>query len=211
MLEWRLPAWPTLPLSVLAGWLAWCMWRRQDWLTSRQGRGKLGGVRDWVVATPAQLLNTARDVLSALGCDPETAEEMAQHLVEANLLGVDSHGVVRLEQYAEQVDCGLVVPSGRPCLTRAPGGGCLVDGGGGFGIPALRVAVEAGLQLLAETEGGGAAVVGVVNCGHTGRLGQFVELAAERGALCILCGGGSRRCWRQVAPHGGAAGLHISY
>jgi len=47
----------------------------------------------------------------------------------------------------------------------------------------------------------------VINCGHTGRLGQFVEQAARKGALAILCGGGSRQCWPQVAPYGGAKGL----
>merc|ERR1712032_634869 len=40
-----------------------------------------------------------------------------------------------------------------------------------------------------------------------GRLGQFVEQAARKGTLAILCGGGSRRSWRQVAPYGGAKGL----
>ena len=49
--------------------------------------------------------------------------------------------------------------------------------------------------------------MGVVNCGHTGRLNDFVEQGAKEGALTIICGGGSRKCWRQVAPYGGARGM----
>ena len=60
---------------------------------------------------------------------------------------------------------------------------------------------------MKEPASGGVAVVGVVNCGHTGRLNHFVEQGAKAGALTIICGGGSRRCWRQVAPHGGARGM----
>ena len=45
---------------------------------------------------------------------------------------------------------------------------------------------------MREPTSGGVAVVGVVNCGHTGRLNQFVEQGANSGALTIICGGGSR-------------------
>ena len=46
-------------------------------------------------------------------------------------------------------------------------------------------------------------VVAVQNCGHTGRMGTYSETAAEAGMFSIICGGGRRQRWRQVAPHGG--------
>ena len=49
--------------------------------------------------------------------------------------------------------------------------------------------------------------MGVVNCGHTWRLNQFVEQGAKARALTIICGGGARKCWWQVAPFGGAKGM----
>jgi LDH2 family malate/lactate/ureidoglycolate dehydrogenase len=48
----------------------------------------------------------------------------------------------------------------------------------------------------------GVAAVGLTNVDHTGRLGAFVQRGAEAGCLTILFGGGSRRDWRQVVPHG---------
>jgi hypothetical protein len=50
----------------------------------------------------------------------------------------------------------------------------------------------------------GVAAVGLANVDHTGRLGAFVQRGAEAGCLTILFGGGLRRDWRQVVPHGGA-------
>ena len=69
------------------------------------------------------------------------------------------------------------------------------------------VLIMKAIELIREPDSGGVAVVGVVNCGHTGRLNDFVEEGAKAGALTIICGGGSRKCWRQVAPHGGARGI----
>ena len=68
------------------------------------------------------------------------------------------------------------------------------------------VLIMKAIEVIREPDTGGVAVVGVVNCGHTGRLNDFVEQGAKAGALTIICGGGSRKCWRQVAPHGGARG-----
>jgi len=168
---------------------------------------KLTGVHQWVRVDHKELVQFGIAVMRAIGCDDETAKEVSEHLVESNLQSVDSHGVVRLTQYTDQVRKGLLVAGGRPTERRTDGGAWLIDGNGGFGITALTVAIDKGLHLLKDPARGGVAAVGVINCGHTGRLGQFVEQAARKGALAILCGGGSRRCWPQVAPYGGAKGL----
>merc|ERR1711915_381355 len=82
----------------------------------------------------------------------------------------------------------------------------IVDGNDGFGITALKLGVEEGLKLLKADDSPGVVTIGVINCGHTGRLSDFVDAGARGGALTIICGGGSRKCWRQVAPYGGAIG-----
>ena len=50
-------------------------------------------------------------------------------------------------------------------------------------------------------------VVGVRNLGHTGRHGAYADNAADQGFLTICIGGGNRKNWRQVAPHGGIRGV----
>ncbi len=154
---------------------------------------------------PANVLKTfAQQFLVAMGCQASAAVEVAEHLVNAELCGVYSHGVFRLVQYANDARAGVFDPGGEPVLTCAGGGGPLVDGGNGFGMPALRLGVDHAVRLAGAT---GAAAVGIANVAHTGRLGEFVERAAREGCLCIVLGGGTRKNWRQVAPHGGAKGM----
>jgi uncharacterized oxidoreductase len=153
---------------------------------------------------PERLRAFAAACLSAYGCADATAASVADHLVEAEMRGFASHGVMRLSQYAEQARDGVFDPAGRPVLTQAAGGGALVDGGGGFGMPALDLAVdEAARQARRQTVG----VCGVTNVGHTGCLGIIVECAARAGLFALTFGGGTRHITPQVAAHGGAGAV----
>lgn len=138
--------------------------------------------------------------LAAMGCTDAIAREVAEHLVESDLRGVYSHGIFRIDQYADQARDGIYVPGAEPVLTEAEGGAPLVDGGNGFGIPALRLATDVAIERAKRD---GTSAVGVANVAHTGRIGAFAETAANAGCLAIILGGGSRAEWRQVAPFGG--------
>ncbi|MEX2518686.1 MAG: Ldh family oxidoreductase [Paracoccaceae bacterium] len=151
----------------------------------------------------AKLTGFAEGFLLALGSPADIAAEVAAHLVESDLCGVHSHGCVRLPQYLGHARTGSFDPKASPTLTMAEGGGPLVDGRGGFGMPACRMAT-AEAASLARSQGAGA--VGVANVGHTGRMGAFADQGAALGCLTFITGGGGRREWKQVAPYGGAKG-----
>ncbi len=154
---------------------------------------------------PAPVLERfGTEVMAAIGCGRRIAAEIARHLVDADLCGIYSHGVFRLDWYAERAQAGRFDPAGEPRLVSAEGGGALVDGGAGLGMPALSLATDVAIERARRD---GVAAVGVANVDHTGRLGAFVQRGAEAGCLTILFGGGSRRDWRQVVPHGGARAL----
>lgn len=156
------------------------------------------------VFSPADLTALARRALMAIGCDDDVAEMVADHLVEADARGFASHGVVRITQYAAQARDGVFDPAGRAHLTTAPGGAALVDGGRGFGMPALRLAVDAaGRQARAQTVG----ACGVSNVGHTGCLGIILEKAADGGHFALTFGGGTRHITPQVVAHGGTGAV----
>lgn len=150
------------------------------------------------------LLAFAQPYLEAMGCTPGVASEVAEHLVEADLAGVYSHGVFRLEQYLSEAEKGVFDPAGQSRLTKAEGGGPLVDGGKGFGMPAMRLATEEAIRRAGD---GGAAAIGVCNVAHTGRIGAFAEQAAKAECFCIIAGGAGRREWRQVTPFGGSKAI----
>ena len=75
-----------------------------------------------------------------------------------------------------------------------------VDGRRGIGIVAMARATEA---LIEEAGRRGLAAAGIVNCGHSGRMGAYGERAAEAGFLGLSFGGGGRRQWGNVVPFGG--------
>ena len=142
-------------------------------------------------------------ILSGVGCPSDTARQVAEHLVESDLSGVESHGVMRVLQYVEQFRGGYMDAQGRPSVVTHDRYD-EVDGGGGIGIPAMHLAVAHSIRAV---EKHGIFALPIRNLGHTGRLGAFAETAADAACLMIIIGGGGRRQWRQVAPHGGRQAL----
>lgn len=146
--------------------------------------------------TPAMIAEMTREVLQALGTPQDAAALVAESLVGANLVGHDSHGIVRLREYASFVDRGLVVPDARPLIASAFGAVQVVDGAHGWGQLAGRFAVETAAHAATEH---GIAAVAIRNCNHIGRIGEYAEQLAERGfASIIWCNADP-----SVAPFGG--------
>ncbi|MFT5113121.1 MAG: LDH2 family malate/lactate/ureidoglycolate dehydrogenase [Parasphingorhabdus sp.] len=158
----------------------------------------LDGERVWI--RPEIAIEILSGIFSKLGCEDKHALQIAEHLTDSSLCGMESHGLMRTLQYAEQFQNGYMQATAAPGLTQSEQGGSLVDGNGGHGVPAMHLAIEESLRLAKEQ---GVSALGVVNVGHTGRLGAFADAAASQGFLNIIFGGGGRENWRQVAPYGG--------
>lgn len=138
----------------------------------------------------------AVDVLMKLGTPADRAAEVAHSLVLAQTVGHDSHGLVRLREYASFVDRGLVVPDAEPEVISSRGASIMIDGHHGWGQIAGQAAVAAGLERAREL---GVALVTVRNCNHVGRIGEYVDQIAEQGLIGMMwCN--SDPC---VAPFGG--------
>jgi LDH2 family malate/lactate/ureidoglycolate dehydrogenase len=149
---------------------------------------------------PARLTALIRDSLAAGGFSPANADIVARHLVDAEMKGVSSHGVNRLGPYLAEVRNDVIDPEAEPVVTEVRDGLLHVDGARGIGIVAMVRATEA---LIEEAGKRGLAAAGIVNCGHSGRMGAYVEAAAAAGFLGISFGGGGRRLWGNVVPFGG--------
>jgi LDH2 family malate/lactate/ureidoglycolate dehydrogenase len=143
-------------------------------------------------------------ILQRSGCPTPTAQSTAEHLIDTSLCGIESHGIMRVLQYVEQIKTGYLNSSGIPQIKTSSTGACIVDGDAGIGIPAMELAYNKGIEL---TEESGISALAIRNVGHTGRHGSYADYAANRGFLTICVGGGNRKIWRQVAPHGGAKAM----
>lgn len=169
----------------------------------------MGGVgeRAAQVATPGpheelrfgveELVRVTTDVLRAMGAPQRTAALVAESLVLSNLVGHDSHGIVRLAQYSVWVKGGQIRPEGSAHVANGRGAVATVDGGWGFGQPAAQMATELVKGIAADK---GVGVVVITSCNHIGRLGEYVETLARSGQMGMaFCNSGPA-----VAPFGGA-------
>ncbi len=125
----------------------------------------------------------ARRVLRAVGLSEADAATVAWALIQANLEGVDTHGVSRLGLYARRTLAGLANP--RPTLRwsqPAPGIKTL-DADNALGPVAALAAMDAAISL-ARTQGIG--MVTVAHTNHAAALSAYVERAAEAGCIAMM-------------------------
>jgi hydroxycarboxylate dehydrogenase B len=144
----------------------------------------------------------ARDLLIGRGAEPSHAEIVSSHLIEADAMGLKSHGVIRVPQYLAEVDAGVIDPGALPITTRLAPGRARIDGGRGFGqVVGMAMAAEA-VRLASDA---GIAFVTGRRMGHTGRIGAYAEAIARQGAVgIVVCSG--PRIGHFVAPFGGLEG-----
>ena len=136
-------------------------------------------------------------IFEAAGLPEDQARIVTDHLVDANLVGHDSHGIIRMPGYARSVKEGGIKPAGGHKVVRETPASMTIDAGGGIGIVVANLAMSMAVdRALQHTIG----AVAVHRSGHIGRLGDFPSIAAERDCIGILIlnGGG-----RFAAPFGG--------
>lgn len=148
----------------------------------------------------AALRDLAQHILEAAGTPPDIALVVADTLVEANLVGHDSHGVIRLNVYVRFVRQGRVRPDARPSLMSGSQAAARVDGAWGWGQMAATLATQTAIELAREH---GVAAVTISHCNHVGRLGRYVETIARAGMAGMACCNADVA----VAPYGGRQAL----
>ncbi|MFF8618463.1 Ldh family oxidoreductase [Streptomyces sp. NPDC015350] len=132
---------------------------------------------------PDVLRDFSTAVCRHMGAKADVAAEVADHLVDADLAGHPSHGVMRLTQYVDEWERGDLAPQARPRLVRDGPGAALFDAARGFGHFSTMVACQ---WAAAQAERQGVAIAAVRHSGHTGRLGTYAEYLARRGLVAIV-------------------------
>jgi LDH2 family malate/lactate/ureidoglycolate dehydrogenase len=122
-------------------------------------------------------------------------------LVEADLRGVHSHGVIRLPIYVQRLEAGVFNPRPSIRLVRETRTTAVMDGDNGMGQLVCRRAMELAIAKAAD---GDPAWVGVRNSNHNGTESYFAQMAIEKDMIgfCFTIGG-----INHVIPWGGAEGM----
>lgn len=153
-----------------------------------------------VIIPAAHLRTQVERIFLGLGASESVAHRLADSLVESNLVGHDSHGVLRVPEYVERIRVGALRLDGAIEVVRETAATALIDCGWNLGQVALPQGMELAIHK-ARSAGIGMVVLG--HCDHTGRVGEYVVSAAQAGMIGQLTCNGSLP-GGIVAPYGGA-------
>ena len=150
-----------------------------------------------------QLKEFTRQVFVASGSPADEAGLVSGHLVQANLMGYDSHGVIRVCQYVADVRNGRVVPGAPVTLHHQTDTTAIVDCGWNFGQVGGYRALQCAMD---KARSHNISIVVTKRCGHAGRLGAYTQAAAEQGFIALGFCNSPPGDGHFVAPWGGREG-----
>ena len=129
------------------------------------------------------------------------ADTVSEILVNSNLSGHDSHGVLRIPTYLDGIASGAIVPAAEPEVVRQHTNTLTIDGHHGMGIYTARKAIDLAIENAAQS---GVCCISFRRVGHFGRLGEYAEIAAPR--RLYRYHHHRRGTVDAVAPYGAASG-----
>jgi LDH2 family malate/lactate/ureidoglycolate dehydrogenase len=157
--------------------------------------------RSFLVA-PEEMHAIGQALLERAGADPASARIVMDHVVASSVMGLHSHGVMRVPQYLAEIASGIIDPHAEPYILKTAPSRLAIDGRHAFGqVVGMRI-VEALIPLAQET---GLAMANGRQLGHTGRIGAYPEALAAAGLVGMaVCNGAPSGHW--VAAFGGLDG-----
>lgn len=136
----------------------------------------------------------------AVDTPDDIAEHTARIVVNADVAGYASHGVLRIPDYLRQIEGGGLDTSARPEITHEAPGAAAVDARHGWGHYAAYWSMDLAIRKAKEN---GMAGVSLDKCNHMGRLGEYAEQAAAAGCIGIVTAGMGGHRVGGAAPYGG--------
>ena len=138
-------------------------------------------------------------IFERLGAPKSYSGLVVDTLIEANLVGHDSHGIRYIPIYAERIKKGIINPKSNPEVTKETPSTALVDGHWTFGQATATKAIEVAIEKAKQTS---ISAVGAFHCNHIGRLGAYTLIAAKNDMIGILT---ANVVHPIVQPFGGAS------
>lgn len=130
--------------------------------------------------TVEHIQTVVQRILLAAGATEAEAKGVGFRLANANLVGHDSHGLIRVCQYADQLRDGTIKSGVELTKVAEFNAMDIYDANLGFGQLAAEATTKIGID---KARAHGVAAVGLRNVSHVGRLGDWAELAAEHGVI----------------------------
>jgi LDH2 family malate/lactate/ureidoglycolate dehydrogenase len=129
-----------------------------------------------------ELRNFCETLLAKGGMPKDDAVLVAGLLVKGELRGYPGHGVIRINPYLNWINDGIYQIKERPAIEREGKITAVIDGKHYIGQVAAHFAMELAIKKAKEF---GAGIVCLRRAGHTGRLADYMEMAADQGMIGI--------------------------
>jgi LDH2 family malate/lactate/ureidoglycolate dehydrogenase len=146
----------------------------------------------------ADLVEHARALFAAAGCDGDKPATIAEGLVEADLLGHSTHGLQLATAYLGELEAGTMTPRGEPEVVADRGGAVTWDG---RRLPGLWLTARAVDLAIERAASHGIVAVVIRRSHHIGCLASFLQRATNRGLMITIAS--SDPADASVAPFGG--------
>ena len=132
--------------------------------------------------TGEQLRSYCTQVLTRAGISPTDAATVADCLVDADLSGVESHGVSRLSIYLQRLDAGVVEKENRVRVLSESPAALAVDAGNCMGAVGATFAMKKCIEKAAQA---GSCWATVKSSNHFGTAAYYTKMAASAGMIGI--------------------------
>src|SRR5262249_1897117 len=142
------------------------------------------------------LLATVSKIFQACGMSIEDARLLAETLVEADLRGCHSHGVLRVPEYVWKLRQGGANPRGKPFVVHDAKTALVVDGGNSMGQIGSHFAMREATRRAREYN---LALAAVRGSNHCGAMAYYAMLPLAEDMIGIA----STNCLPTMAPWGG--------
>ncbi|MGA3038722.1 MAG: malate/lactate/ureidoglycolate dehydrogenase [Vulcanimicrobiaceae bacterium] len=136
-----------------------------------------------VVVHHKHLRDVARAIVKATGSDDAEATIVADHLVEANLRGHDSHGVGMLPLYVQNFHDGKLKANQHAKMLSEDGAIAVFSGEMGYGQKIAREVMDWAIERARKN---GVGIVALRDVQHIARVGSYGEQAADAGMIAML-------------------------
>lgn len=149
-----------------------------------------------IIVKASVLREHVQNILLKAGVKDEDSEIITDTLIEANLRGIDTHGVVRLPLfYLRRIKKGLISRNPQYKIIKKSPSAALLDADRGPGQVAALKAIRLAIEMAAQT---GLGFVGIKNSSHFGIAAYFTMEALKEDMIGIALTQADAR----VAPFG---------
>ena len=153
-----------------------------------------------ITLTIEEAFGLAQRIFQAAGVPEEDARLTADNLICADICGLSSHGLMRVEAYVRRIQKGLTNPVPHMRVQKTAENMFKIDADRALGQVAAMYALE---LCMEQTAKGGNAFAVINHMNHLGMASYYSKKAAEKGYMTFLCTNASPT----MAPFGGVEPL----